>query len=101
MTLALLAVAALAVVLGYARAIGRCRVTVREGKAAARARAAAALQADRASQAWDADTARLHAVLDPLLTDPAPATGFGDALVAEERLRVALASLQPVEEYPL
>lgn len=97
MTLALAAVAAL-VVVGYVAGFTRCAREVRAGKAAARRRADAARVIEQAAHRWDAHTARLAAALEPLLADTGPASataGFGDALVAEERIRTALLALDP------
>lgn len=101
----LLVLAALAAVVGIALAARRCCREIRAARARARRRADAALILDRAGAAWDAHTGRLATALAPVLDPNTPAalsatTGFGDALVAEERLRTALASLhpRPVEE---
>lgn len=93
-----LAAAALLVLAGYVRAIARCRRQVAAGKAAARRRADAARQIELARHRWDAHTARLAAALEPFLADTTAAaatSGFGDALVAEERIRAAVLSLDP------
>lgn len=109
MSTALLVVAGLLALLGFARAVRRCRARIQEGRAAARRRADVAAVFDRAAARWDADTARLAAALEPLLEDgaaaaTASATGFGDSIVAEERLREAFRSIDPppalAEEIP-
>lgn len=99
-----LVLAALLATAGYAHAIARCRAQVAAGKARARLRADAARQIELVAHRWQAHTARLAAALDPLLTDttaPTAVAGFGDALVAEERVRLALLALdhpRPVED---
>lgn len=105
---ALWTVAGVSALLGYARAVRRCRHTVRQGKAAARRRAEVAVVFDRAGQRWDADTDRLATALSPLLEETAviaaaSTAGFGDSIVAEERLREAFRSIDPppsAEEIP-
>jgi hypothetical protein len=95
-----LVLAALLALAGWSRAVARCVREVRAGKAAARLRADAARQVELVRHRWDAHTDRLAAALEPLLEhldSPAVAavSGFGDAIVAEERVRTALASLTP------
>lgn len=109
MSTVLLVAAGLLALLGYARAVRRCRRRIQEGRAAARRRADVAAVFDRAAQRWDADTARLAAALEPLLghlDEPvvSATAGFGDSIVAEERLREAFRSIDPTpapaEEIP-
>jgi hypothetical protein len=100
MSVLLLTAAALPALLGWARAVHRCRTQIAQGKAAARRRADVALAVERHRMNWDADTGRLATALQPLTTPtaPRPATGFGDALVADEQYRLALHTLTPTEE---
>jgi len=90
------------------RAVARCRASIAAGKARARRRADIALQVEAVRHPWERDTDRLAAAVAPLLDplDPLGRTaagatvGFGDSLVAEERMRLALTSLRPAEEIP-
>lgn len=76
---------------------GHCHQLIEEQRLRAQLRARAARQVERVRFDYEAGTARIAAALAPLLTtDPGPATaGFGDALVFEERLSVALRADEP------
>jgi hypothetical protein len=87
--------------LGYSAAAGRCADDIDVLRRRARTRARAARQVELARYSWEAGTARIAAALAPLLDRhdgavTAAASGFGDALVFEERLSVALRAADPV-----
>lgn len=93
----LLVLGGLAALVGLAHGLRRCSRLIQEGKTQARRRADAARAIEVPRLAYERDTIRLEAALAPLF-DPAitgSTAGFGDALVAEERLRTAFRSIAP------
>lgn len=68
-------------------AVARCHEQMAGLRAAARRRAALARVIENHRHAWAAGTTRMAAILE--VAEHTPAAGFGDLLVAEERLRVA------------
>jgi len=88
---ALIYLAAAVALLLWARAALRCHREVSGMRTRARTRAQALRLVEQARYRWDAGTAAMAAGLAPL-QHMAGTTGFGDQLIAEERLRNATAA---------